>query len=242
MKYNFVNKVKTPSPAEIKSTMSFGKVAANSKALAGAKITSAVLKGTAAVKTAVVSTVSVVAVATTTYITYPEIFTSVNEEPQKPVVEEPFALPIEDSVATIEEAVEDSVVAESTPVQKPISTPKPQPKVVKKTPQVPLLINEDVVIQAFPLPDKESFTRHINRELSYPVQHLGDSIQGFVQVRFKVNKRGQTEDFKISKSLGEAFDNEAIRVIKAYKNWQPASYNGEAVDSYMHMLITFQTK
>ena len=69
MKYNFVNKVKTPSPAEIKSTMSFGKVAANSKALAGAKITSAVLKGTAAVKTAVVSTVSVVAVATTTYIT-----------------------------------------------------------------------------------------------------------------------------------------------------------------------------
>lgn len=240
MKYNFVNKVKTPSPAEIKSTMSFGKVVASSKAMAGVKITSAVLKGTAAVKTAVVSTVSVIAVATTTYVTYPEIFSSAKEEPQKPIVEEQITLPVEDSIATNEEVEKDSVVADPTPVQKPIKTP--QPAVVKQAPQAPLLTNEDVVIQAYPLPDKESFTRHINKELSYPVQHLGDSIQGFVQVRFRINKRGQTEDFKISKSLGEAFDNEAIRVIRSYKRWMPASYNGEAVDSYMHMIITFQLK
>lgn len=242
MKYNFINKGKIPSPAEIKSTMSFGKMVASSKAMAGVKLTSAVLKGTAAVKTAVISTVSVVAVATTTYVTYPEIFSSSKDEQSKPVMEEQIVSPVIDTVSTIDVMQSDKSSSQPVKVVKPVSKPPVQKPVVKKSTPPPLLINEDVVVQAYPLPSRENFMSHINSQLKYPIQHLTDSIYGFVKVRFRVNKKGETDDFKISKSLGEAFDNEAIRVIRSYKLWQPASYNGEAVDSYMHLTINFQIK
>lgn len=251
MKYSFVKKGKVPNPAQIKSTMNFGKVAANSKAFVGAKITSSVLKGVTAVKTAVVSTVSVAVVATTTYVAYPDLFTGQNNVEFEPPVME---LLDEDMVADSLAQEEDMAVDTSQIIFEPqdsiqqavIPAPKPAPakakKPVKEEDEPPLLLSADVIVEAHPLPDLESFHKHINKRLNYPVQHLRDSIQGFVNVRFKVNKQGLTEDFKISKSLGEAFDNEAIRVIRAYKQWQPATYNGEAVDSYKYFKVIFQLK
>lgn len=244
MKYSFVKKGKVPDPAQIKSTMNFGKVAANSKAFVGAKVTSSILKGATAVKTAVVSTASVAVVATSTYVVYPEIFeNSSNQdlEPAKIELQQEDILP--DSITQVEVIPVDTAQLIEEPEVKEdsvISTPKP---VLKKQEPAPiLLLSEDVIVEALPLPDLSSFHNHINDNLSYPVQHLHDSIEGFVKVRFKINKKGLTEDFKISKSLGEAFDNEAIRVIRAYKQWQPATYNGEAVDSYKHFKVIFKLK
>lgn len=79
----------------------------------------------------------------------------------------------------------------------------------------------------------------VDRELEYPKELLDDSIEGFVEVRFKVNRKGETEDFKISKSLGRYFDEEAIRVIKQYKNWKPATYSGEAQEDFLKLKVTF---
>lgn len=247
MKYSFVRKGKVPDPGQIKSTMNFGKVAANSKAFVGAKITSSVLKGVTAVKTAVVSTVSVAVVATSTYVAYPELFTQQESTIQEPQVEMEAPITI-DSLYKEEVMNPDTAQLNSVVSQPPVEQPVKKDSVVKTTPPVEeeeeplLLLSADVIVGAYPLPDKNRFLAHINDKVSYPVQHLGDSIQGYVKVRFKVNKKGQTEDFKISKSLGEAFDNEAIRVIRAYKQWQPATYNGEAVDSYLHFTVRFQIK
>lgn len=245
MKYGFVKKGKVPDPAQIKSTMNFGKMAANSKAFMGAKITSSVLKGVTAVKTAVVSSVSVAVVATTTYVAYPELFTDKPNEIQPPTIELQDSDLVTDSLTQDEVLVVDTAQINSMPADSVQQTavPKPKPAAAKAQTQAPpLLLSADVIVEAYPLPDLESFHRHINKRLNYPVQHLRDSIQGFVDVRFKVNKQGHTEDFKISKSLGEAFDNEAIRVIRAYKEWQPATYNGEAVDSYKYFKVIFQLK
>ena len=58
------------------------------------------------------------------------------------------------------------------------------------------------------------------------MEHLEDPIEGKVAVRFTVNEEGRAVNFKIKKSFGQLFGNEAIRLLKKYQNWQPDSLNG----------------
>ena len=248
MKYKFVSKAKMPSPAEIKGTMNFGKVVANSKVLAGAKITSAVLKGTAAVKSAVVSTVSVAVVATSTYVVYPELFQKTTPEPEI-MTETPFVIPA-DTVATEEPVVVDSsgvqpsVLADTISSVPAATNTRSNKKIPRQSPTQNdnHLVDKNILIRASPLPDTDALMSHIHSQLKYPIQHLGDSIQGYVKLLFKVNEEGQTENVKVLESLGKAFDSEAIRVIRSYKKWRPASYNGKPQEGFFQIDIKFEIK
>ena len=104
------------------------------------------------------------------------------------------------------------------------------------------LVDKNILIRASPLPDTDALMSHIHSQLKYPIQHLGDSIQGYVKLLFKVNEEGQTENFKVLESLGKAFDSEAIRVIRSYKKWRPASYNGKPQEGFFQIDIKFEIK
>ncbi|GEM_PF-600455 len=265
MRYKFVKKGKKLSSADVKSQMNFSTMAANAKGLVGAKLSSAALTGGITVKAVIVSTVSVAILVTSSVVVYQE-FNSVDPIEQvieeSPIIEEQLQTsdtllveddPVEETVKVL--AKEPMVEEEPKPVEEKVeeqaktparTEPKPEPKANQPVPQYfeeeeedPLLY-EDVIVKAFPLPDRSTFMKHINDHLKYPEIHIADSIQGHVDVRFKVNKMGKVDDFKISKSLGEAFDQEAIRVIESYNSWKPATYNGEAVDSYLKLTVIFQ--
>ncbi|WP_350340003.1 energy transducer TonB [Paraflavitalea speifideaquila] len=48
-------------------------------------------------------------------------------------------------------------------------------------------------------------------------------LKGTVVVSFQVNKKGILSDFKVGQSLGKAYDEEAIRLIKAGPSWKLTS-------------------
>lgn len=251
MKYRFVKKSKAPKAADIKSQMDFAQMLAKSKGLVGAKISSAALTGGITAKSAVIIGASAVTLSVSGVVVYQEVQKqAANIEPAlKEIVVDPQPDLITDTLSTamdslaFEEKKEENkvaVVPEKVQTQKLAEEKQEEPPVQEVKERDEPLHYDDVIIKASPMPSKEVFLKYVYEELTYPQEYIADSIQGVVDVRFKVNKKGEVDDFKISKSLGEVFDNEAIRVIRSYSPWKPATYNGEAVDSYLQLTVTFQ--
>lgn len=69
----------------------------------------------------------------------------------------------------------------------------------------------------------KEYEEYLKKNTVYPDTEREKKTSGNVRVSFKVMADGSLEDFKIIKSLGAAFDAEAIRVIKAGPSWAPAS-------------------
>lgn len=260
MKYKFVNKAKNLTPDDIKAQMNFDNVVKGASIWAGFKLGSVILKLGSKVTASVVAGTSTVVVATAVVVgtttdllkvnntqeasESTEISIPLEEEPQLEVKEsKPLLTPVKE-----EEKKEE--VKKDTPKKPQV---KKVPKIVPKPlPQKALssekIASEDIVIDASPLPNVETFLNFIDGELKYPIDPIevnNDSLQqveGFVEVFFRINREGKAEDFRIRKSLGTEFDNEAIRVLKMYDNWAPASFNGEAVESNLRFKVHFKVK
>jgi TonB family protein len=142
------------------------------------------------------------------------------------------------------------VVVEQKPeVRKPAEVPK-EPSVESKpapTQAKPKLKTEpaqppptDVYSEAEPLKGYPDLYAYFQKELTYPVEALKDSIEGVVSVSFVIGKAGKPEQIRIQNSLGAAFDKEAIRVITGMPEWNPATLNGKPVPARISMPLTFQ--
>lgn len=262
MKYNFLNKGKNLTPADIKAQMNFNNVVKGASIWAGFKLGSTLLKLGTKMTTAVVAgtstvvvTAAVVVAVNTDLLKSDEAVAEMNaptEEVVIPIVGDSTSqvtIKSTDALDSLKEAIEEvpqetepAAVTEETP---PVDLPE-QVGVADSISKV------DVQLDARPLPDFKTFKAFIDKELKYPIDQINVGIneesektvqkEGFVQVFWTINKEGKAEHFKIMKSMGESFDNEAIRVIKTYGKWEPASYNGEAVESNLKMKIHFNVK
>lgn len=99
-----------------------------------------------------------------------------------------------------------------------------------------------VYIQAEPEEGYPALYAYFNAELTYPAEALNDSIQGVVMVVFTINTEGKPERISIEQALGDAFDREAVRVIRNMPSWKPATYNDKPVASRISVPLTFQVK
>lgn len=61
-----------------------------------------------------------------------------------------------------------------------------------------------------------------------------------VLIQFIVDKEGKISDLKALTSHGYGMEEEAIRVLKRSKDWNPGIQNGRAVKSYHRQPITFE--
>ncbi len=260
MKYKFVDKAKKLTPEDIKAQMNFDNVVKGASIWAGFKLGSAILKlGSKVTASVVAGTSTVVVTAAVVVATNTDLLKSNSpDETSEPATE----IVVEDEKLSEEEITPKKVettplvakkekkeegpkpkVEQQTEAEKAIPKPLPQKTVSKED-----IIKEDIVIDASPLPNLETFLDFIDRELKYPVEEIAvnsDSlkkIEGYVEVFFTVNREGKANNFKVRKSLGLLFDNEAIRVLRKYQNWAPASYNGEAVESNLKFKVHFKVK
>ena len=135
------------------------------------------------------------------------------------------------------------------PVAKPVEKSKPVQQEPEEFEQPAAeiesskeLIKEDVYIKAAPKIGFEEFYSFIDNELTYPELARQDSIQGHVKVLFAIDREGQVGNVTILESLGDLFDNEAIRVIKRSPIWNPATFNSEPINSRMSIKLTFKIK
>jgi TonB family protein len=85
----------------------------------------------------------------------------------------------------------------------------------------------------------EKFYEFLAKNIKYPTAAVDNEIQGNVHVSFTVEKDGSLTDLKVERKLGFGIDEEAIRVIKLAKKWNPGMQNGKAVRVKYNIPVKF---
>lgn len=80
--------------------------------------------------------------------------------------------------------------------------------------------------------------RNLNAQT--PVDNNAPAGNYKVLIQFVVDIDGTVSDIKPLTNLGYGLEQEAIRVLKKAKNWDPAIQNGRQVKAYRIQVITFQ--
>ncbi len=86
-----------------------------------------------------------------------------------------------------------------------------------------------------------NWVKFLERNLNGQVAVENDAPPGTytVLLQFVVDIDGSVSDIKVLKSPGFGLDQEAIRVIRKSKKWEPAMYDGRPVKAYRRQPITF---
>lgn len=83
------------------------------------------------------------------------------------------------------------------------------------------------------------FYEFLAKNIKYPQMATDNEIQGNVFCSFTVEKDGALTDIKIDRRLGFGTDEEAVRVLKLGKRWNPGMQNGRAVRVKYNLPIKF---
>lgn len=115
--------------------------------------------------------------------------------------------------------------------------------VVSKTNETPDASGVFRSVQKMPqFPGGEmALLEYVMRNLKYPESEVNNPKNGRVVISFVVEANGKIGETKIMRSLGEAYDAEAIRVIKSLPDFIPGQSNGENVAVWYNLPISFKT-
>ena len=80
----------------------------------------------------------------------------------------------------------------------------------------------------------------LNANIEYPVKAAQDSVEGKVIVQFRVKKNGKIDHVKVLQSVRKDIDEEAVRVVKLIPHFDPGKQNGETVDMFYTVPVTFK--
>jgi TonB family protein len=83
------------------------------------------------------------------------------------------------------------------------------------------------------------FYKFIGNNLKFPTAAIKSDVQGSVLTSFIIEQDGTLSDIKVEKKLGLGTDEEAIRVLKLSKKWNPAKLDGKPVRVKYSMPIKF---
>lgn len=85
---------------------------------------------------------------------------------------------------------------------------------------------EAVEIMPEPKEGMPNFVKWIGENYSYPQSALDNNVQGLIQVKFVVEKDGSLSSFEVLRDMGFGTGNEAIKLLKKTKRWNPGVQNG----------------
>lgn len=84
------------------------------------------------------------------------------------------------------------------------------------------------------------FKDFVKENIQYPASGLEDKIKGTVKLKFTIELNGDISNMEVLKSLGEDFDNEAIRLVLEGPDWEPAIENDSTVIREIKVKIRFR--
>ena len=88
---------------------------------------------------------------------------------------------------------------------------------------------KDSIAPSFPGGDIALFEK-LRKEVRYPQIALESGIDGFVVIKFTVNKDSTISDIRTLRDNGGNYcSKEVIRVLKTLPKWNPASKNGQTI-------------
>lgn len=85
----------------------------------------------------------------------------------------------------------------------------------------------------------DKFYKAIGDALRYPQLAADNNIQGSVLVSFTIEKDGSLTEPSVTRKLGYGLDEEAIRVLRLSKRWNPGMQNGKPVRVKYNIPIKF---
>ncbi len=118
---------------------------------------------------------------------------------------------------------EEVVVEKKTPVE------EKKEEIFKSVEQMPTFSGGDAALMKY-------LSSHIN----YPAMAQENGVQGRVVVQFVVTKTGKVGEVKVVRSVDKDLDREAVRVCKSLPNFVPGRQNGQPVNVWYTLPVTFK--
>ena len=82
--------------------------------------------------------------------------------------------------------------------------------------------------------------KYLSQNINYPQVAMENGIQGRVIVQFVVTKNGTVGEVKVIRSVDRDLDKEAIRLCKSLPKFIPGKMNGQEVNVWYTLPITFK--
>ena len=87
--------------------------------------------------------------------------------------------------------------------------------------------------------DSDAFVKYVQDNLKYPQVAIDNGESGRVLVTFIVDANGKVKNARVSKSVSESLDAEALRVVQNAPDWTPAKVGGKAVPVTYSVPVVF---
>jgi TonB family protein len=75
----------------------------------------------------------------------------------------------------------------------------------------------------------EKLYEFLGQNIQYPSEAIEKKVEGNVHLTFTVEKDGSVREVKVFRKLGSGTDEEAVRVLKLSKKWNPGMNEGKLV-------------
>ena len=82
--------------------------------------------------------------------------------------------------------------------------------------------------------------KYLSNNINYPQVAMENGVQGRVIVQFVVTKNGTVGEVKVIRSVDRDLDKEAVRLCKSLPKFIPGKMNGQAVNVWYTLPITFK--
>ena len=89
---------------------------------------------------------------------------------------------------------------------------------------------------------QKALMEYLAANVQYPDTMEDTCAQGRVVVNFVVERDGSITEPKVVRSVSQALDEEALRVVRSMPKWIPGSQNGERVRVRYIIPVTFRLK
>lgn len=96
-----------------------------------------------------------------------------------------------------------------------------------------------IIKKAEPVGGLKAYNRYLDNDARYPLEELEKKIKGKVSLKFTVRTDGSLDQFNIVKSLGKAFDEEALRMVKEGPTWSPTTEDNVPIESEVLVRVKF---
>jgi len=114
----------------------------------------------------------------------------------------------------------------------------------KDNPQPEIPAEPPIHVSVHEMPEfpggNEALLKYISKTIQYPQAAVENGIQGKVSLRFVVSPDGSIRRVEILRGVDPLLDAEAIRVISSLPKWKPGKQNGEAVNVWFSVPVTFK--
>ncbi|WP_210519540.1 TonB family protein [Hymenobacter terricola] len=84
------------------------------------------------------------------------------------------------------------------------------------------------VLPTFP-GGEAAYRKYIGQNAHFPEELLAKAVSGTVYVSFVVDEQGRITDAEVARGCGNAFDQEALRIIRLMPWWNPGTMAGKPV-------------